>query len=235
MHSFPYRFDNKIYRLYFPQIPVVKSSRFEEYGLGDYPSGTNAVVAVLSYTGYDMEDAMIVNKSSYERGFAHGCVYKTIKYDLNEGGRKNKLKMVHTVGKFQQECAKAKDLDSDGTPKIGTVVQKGTPQFAVFDQSSEQTKFFRNRDMELGRIDQIALVSGEESADDIKMLCKIRYPRNPVIGDKFSSRHGQKGILSILWPQVDMPFTESGITPDVIINPNAFPSRMTIGKASRFF
>ena len=68
LHNFPFRYDNRLYRLLFPQIPLVKGQEPEKYGLLDYPSGTNAVVAVISYTGYDMEDAMILNKSSYERG-----------------------------------------------------------------------------------------------------------------------------------------------------------------------
>lgn len=89
-------------------------------------------------------------------------------------------------------------------------------------------KTFYHKDSELGRLDGIAVVHDEKTKEP-RVEYRIRIPRNPIIGDKFSSRHGQKGVLSVLWPHIDMPFTESGITPDVIINPHAFPSRMTIG------
>ena len=82
--NYPYRVDNKTYRILCPQIPAVKCSTYDKYAFGEYPSGTNAVVAVISYTGYDMEDAMILNKSSYERGFGFACMYKTFIYRLNE-------------------------------------------------------------------------------------------------------------------------------------------------------
>jgi DNA-directed RNA polymerase I subunit RPA2 len=83
-HNHPYRMDNKVYRLLFPQKPIVATETADKYDFSQYPSGTNAVVAVISYTGYDMEDAMIINKSAYERGFGHGCVYKSFRHDLNE-------------------------------------------------------------------------------------------------------------------------------------------------------
>ena len=76
--NYDYRFDNKLYRILQSQKPLVRSKVYDRFRLGDYCSGSNAVVAVLSYTGYDMEDAMIINKSSYEAGFGHGMVYKTV-------------------------------------------------------------------------------------------------------------------------------------------------------------
>jgi DNA-directed RNA polymerase I subunit RPA2 len=77
VHSYVHRVDNKLYRIQTPQKPIVQTDAQTEYEINDYPTGTNAVVAVISYTGYDMEDAMIINKSTFERGFGHGTVYKT--------------------------------------------------------------------------------------------------------------------------------------------------------------
>jgi DNA-directed RNA polymerase I subunit RPA2 len=108
-------------------------------------------------------------------------------------------------------------------------LKKHSPELSLYDTTKNELKTFYHKENEGGRLDQVAVVSGDEAPNDVKMVYKIRYARNPVIGDKFSSRHGQKGVLSVLWPQTDMPFTESGITPDIIINPHAFPSRMTIG------
>ena len=76
--NWEYRYDNKLYRILHSQLPLIKTKFYSDYKFQDYNSGTNAVVAVISYTGYDMEDAMIINKSSYENGFGHGCVYKTV-------------------------------------------------------------------------------------------------------------------------------------------------------------
>jgi len=218
------RADSKLYRLVTPQKPLVRaeSAVNGDFGLEEYPYGTNAVVAVLAYTGYDMEDAMILNKSAYERGFAHGYVYKTNQRLLND-----KEAQFRFIGPKELQSTKA-TLDKDGLPFIGAHLKAGDPELCLYDQIQDQAKSFNFKDNESAKVERVTVV-GPDKDKEINISLTYRFPRNPIIGDKFSSRHGQKGVLSVLWPQEDMPFTESGMTPDVIINPNAFPSRMTIG------
>ena len=243
-HALRYRSDNKLYHIQTPQAPIVQTTAHREYCMDEYPQGTNAVVAVISYTGYDMEDAMIISKGSFQRGFGHGSVYKTAEIDLedeekhlNKSGVRPKLKFSNVkpsengiVEKYYEE------LDFDGLVLEGDKIEFGKPICCMVDTVSGEHRVIKHKDSEVAVVQTVRVLgpSKLKTTGDKSSLRKIsitlRYPRSPVIGDKFSSRHGQKGTLSVLWPQENMPFTESGVVPDVLINPHAFPSRMTIGE-----
>jgi DNA-directed RNA polymerase I subunit RPA2 len=245
--SLQYRTDNKAYLLQTGQTPIVRPPLYNKYGLDNFPNGTNAVVAVISYTGYDMDDAMIINKSSHERGFGDGVIYKTKLYSLEaepRGRSRSKTDITKMFGfapEGERDPALTDMLDDDGLACIGSRVQEGSQVAAyhsvMFDPSTgmhqnldQRTSFFKYKDTEEAYIDQIRLIGSESGDQPCQAISiKFRIPRRPVIGDKFSSRHGQKGVCSQLWPAIDMPFSETGMQPDVIINPHAFPSRMTIG------
>jgi len=241
-----YRTDNKTYRLQTGQTPIVRPPLHNEYGLDNFPNGMNAVVAVISYTGYDMDDAMILNKSAHERGFGYGTIYKTKICNLEDGSRKNRSgRTIKRLFGFAPEgiiTAENKEtLDNDGLPLIGTMLRSGDvlaawhtvsydPSVGDYVNRDCQTNFFKYKEDELAFVEEVRIIGSEDGTQPCQQLSiKLRVPRLPVIGDKFSSRHGQKGVASQKWPSIDMPFSESGIQPDVIINPHAFPSRMTIG------
>ncbi|KAB2575542.1 DNA-directed RNA polymerase I subunit RPA2 [Lasiodiplodia hormozganensis] len=240
-----YRTDNKSYRLQTGQTPIARPPLYNEYGFDNFPNGMNGVVAVISYVGYDMDDGFIMNKSSHERGYGHGTVYKTKKIELNESSRTKGTKKVSKLFGFAPDgLIKAEwrlKLDDDGLPHIGTLLQKGDVLCAYhhvtydaargeYINKDGQTHFEKYKDDETGFVEQVRLIGSETGNEPLQAISlTIRISRSPVIGDKFSSRHGQKGVMSQKWPGIDMPFTESGIQPDTIINPHAFPSRMTIG------
>lgn len=245
-----YRTDNKSYRLQTGQTPVVRPPLHNEYGLDNFPNGTNAVVAVISYTGYDMDDAMILNKSAHERGFGYGTIYKTKKIDLAEEnkGRGRSTAVTHMFGFADTGMIKAQwrnTLDDDGLPASGLKVKEGdiiaASHTVAWDPNEGKTGAYVNKDgvthlhrykePEEAFVEEVKLIGNETGSNEPCQAISIRFriPRSPIIGDKFSSRHGQKGVCSQKWPAIDMPFTESGMQPDVIINPHAFPSRMTIG------
>ncbi|KAL7282695.1 hypothetical protein ACG7TL_004169 [Trametes sanguinea] len=234
-----HRTDNKLYRLQTGQTPIVRPALHNTYGMDSFPNGTNAIVAVISYTGYDMEDAMILNKSAHERGFAYGTVYKSYTVDLQELTGSRRVSSAPTLHfgfgpEIKTDGPRAhpacQHIDPDGLPCVGARLNPGDYIAAYVDDTTGRTKFAKYKGDEVAYVDTVRLIGSDAGDQELqKINITLRITRAPVIGDKFSSRHGQKGVCSQKWPAIDMPFTESGMQPDVIINPHAFPSRMTIG------
>ena len=239
-----HRTDNKSYRIQTGQTPIVRAPLHNTYGFDNFPNGFNAVVAVISYTGYDMDDAMILNKSAHERGFGHGTIYKVKKVSLKDDSRTKAAKSVVKSFGFAPHspipAAYQGMLDEDGLPHIGRMVSEGdiicawhtvAPDYnGNLNNMDGITHYEKYKEAETGFVEEVRLIGAETGNEPLQTISiKLRVPRSPIIGDKFSSRHGQKGVCSQKWPAGDLPFSESGMQPDIIINPHAFPSRMTIG------
>lgn len=230
MHSYRNRADNKLYRLMHPQSALVRPTAYDHYKMDEYPSGTNAIVAVISYTGYDMEDAMVLNKMSVERGFKAGCVYKTDTINLRKLAGDVGVQTSCVFGRRAGDESLAKFVDFDGLPFIGSRVVQGDPVCCYINLTTGLLKTVKYQSSEPATIVEVKILGNDSGTDTLQQV-QVTYliDRTPMIGDKFASRAGQKGVCSTLWPTENMPFTESGMVPDIIFNPHGFPSRMTIG------
>ncbi|KAG9150706.1 hypothetical protein Leryth_008151 [Lithospermum erythrorhizon] len=219
------RADQKLYHLQTPQTPIVRTKTYENYCIDDYPLGTNAIVAVLAYSGYDMEDAMVLNKSSVERGMGHGHIYQTETIDLTEQSS-NSNRTPRVFRRSNQDSQVHHLIDTDGLPYVGKRINPDEPYCSIYNEIEGKTRLMKLKGSEPVTVDYVSVDMKTRKKANIR----FRRSRNPIIGDKFSSRHGQKGVCSQLWADVDMPFSAvTGMRPDLIINPHAFPSRMTIG------
>lgn len=248
--NFQTRLDTLAHVMYYPQKPLVITRSMEYMAFRELPAGQNCIVAISVYGGYNQEDSVIMNQSSIDRGLFRSVFYRT--YRDEEG------KVTGDTGVLMEQFeAPSKNtvigmrfgsydkLDSDGLIPVGSrvsgsdvIIGKTTPLPDIAQdarlrdmRAQQQTKRDASTSMrasESGVIDQVMLTTNADALKFVKV--RIRSIRIPQIGDKFSSRHGQKGTIGVTYRQEDMPFTQEGVTPDIIINPHAIPSRMTIGQ-----
>jgi len=235
IHTWHSNSETKIYRLQTPTTPFFRPAHYDYVGMDDYPMGTNAIVAVISYSGYDMEDAMIINKMSLERGLCAGMIYKAEFVDLREKAGKRKGDKSDDCGLvFCRDPTKpelSRTLDLDGLPWPGVTLQEDDPMYCYFNREEGKFKVVSYKYKEAVIVDHVKLCSNDTGASSKNRACiSMRVPRNPTVGDKFASRSGQKGICSQRWPCEDLPWTSNGMFPDILFNPHGFPSRMTIAQ-----
>ncbi|CAH1448500.1 unnamed protein product [Lactuca virosa] len=230
--------DTSAYVLYYPQKPLVTTRAMEHLHSRELPAGMNAIVAIACYSGYNQEDSVIMNQSSIDCGFFRSLFFRSyrdeekkmgtlVKEDFGRPNRAKTMGMRH--GSYDK-------LDDDGLAPPGTrvggedvIIGKTTPiaqgQASRYTHRDHSTSLRHN---ETGMFDQVLLTTNADGLRFVKV--RVRSVRIPQIGDKFSSRHGQKGTVGMTYRQEDMPWTLEGITPDIIVNPHAIPSRMTIGQ-----
>ncbi|CAL4133379.1 unnamed protein product, partial [Meganyctiphanes norvegica] len=233
LHNWRNQTSNKIYRLQYPQVPLVRNSHYDDINMEEFCMGFNACVAIVSYTGYDMEDAMVINKCAMERGLAHGQVYKSEFVDLSmlQGKKfRGSVQVTHIFRRDPSSANQAAFLDESGLPYPGTKIKEGEPYYCVYDINQQTYRLTKYKGEDCV-VDKYTIMSANMNPAECQRVCiVIRITRNPIVGDKFASRSGQKGIMSRLYPVEDMPFSERGVMPDIIFNPHGIPSRMTAGK-----
>ena len=237
------RMDTDVSVLHYPQVPIVRSYMSYIYPNDDYPAGQNIVVAIMSYEGYNMQDSIILNKGSVERGLARSTFFKP--YVIEElrysGGLKDEIMIPDKEVKGYKSERDYRYLEEDGIiypeAKINeeeVIVGKVSPPrfLGELEEFSIAANIRRENSITLkhgesGIIDMVLVTENEEGNKFVQV--RLREQRIPEFGDKFASRQGQKGVIGLIVPQEDMPVTSSGITPDLIFSPHSIPTRMTLG------
>lgn len=237
------RTDSLAHIMFYPQQPLVQTRAYKALGFKEHAAGENFVVAILSYSGYNMEDALIINRNAIDRGLARTVYYKT--YTTEErrypGGQKDKfcIPTPNTAGYREEEAYRYLDDDGIISPEISVkggdvLVGKVSPPrfleevsvFGIIEEKKRENSLVLPSG-EKGIVDSVIVT--DTLGGDRMVKVRVRTVMPPEIGDKFASRHGQKGVIGLILPQEDMPFTKEGIVPDIILNPHAIPSRMTAG------
>ncbi len=229
----------------YPQVPAVNTKAMKLLGLEDRPAGQNCVVAVLPFDGYNIEDAIVLSQASVDRGLGRTFFFRIYDAEAKQypGGMRDSFEIPNAednIRGYKGERA-YRLLEEDGVVSSESPVKGGDiligktspPRFMEEYREFESSGPYRRdtsigvRPSETGVIDTVVMTQSNEGGKMYKI--RARDMRIPEIGDKFASRHGQKGVMGLLAKAEDLPYTAEGMSPDVLINPHAFPSRMTVG------
>jgi DNA-directed RNA polymerase II subunit RPB2 len=235
------RMDTMVNVLYYPQKPLATTRSMEYLRFRELPAGQNAIVAIACYSGYNQEDSVIMNQSSIDRGLFRSLFYRTY---LDQEKRIGTILLEKFEKPVRNQTVRMKHgtydkLDADGLVAPGVrvsgedIIIGKTAPLPQDDNANGMKTTQTTRDVstplrstENGIIDQVLVTTNGDGLKFVKV--RTRTTKVPQIGDKFASRHGQKGTIGVTYRHEDMPFTREGVTPDLIINPHAIPSRMTI-------
>ena len=238
------RTDTKSNVLIYPQVPLVQTYFHRIMNYEKHPSGSNVIVAIACFDGYNTEDAIVINASSIQRGLFWSYMFRTYEAEQKRymGGQEDIIGIPKAgIRGYAGEDA-YKHLPEDGivNPETGVnsdevLIGRVSPlrflgtmdQFITGIENIRETSV-RLRHGDKGIVDRVFLTESIDGTKIVKVV--VRDLKIPEIGDKFASRHGQKGVIGLIVPQEDMPFTEDGIVPDIVFNPHSIPSRMTMGQ-----
>jgi DNA-directed RNA polymerase II subunit RPB2 len=239
--NYTLRMDKMAVVLNYGQIPLIKSRYLEYINHEQQPYGNNATVAIMCYSGYNVEDAILINEGSIKRGLFRTTYYTTYEADeeienTGEVQIKSLFTEIMVPGKNISRLKPGYDyslLDDKGLVKENTPIHDKIAIIGKVTTTSDNQNVMSDNSVftkkgQLGFVDKSFITENEEGKRLAKV--RIREDRVPALGDKMASRAGQKGTLGLIIPEENMPFTSNGVRPDLIINPHALPSRMTIGQ-----
>ena len=236
--NYQVRMDKTAVILNYGQIQLIKTKYLKHIHHEENVNGINAIVAIMCYTGYNVEDAILINEGAIKRGLFNTTymnTYETHEERSSVGGEKSADKRFTNIESVMDSIVGTKPgydyslLDEHGIIKENTPVDDKTVLIGLTNRAADKIVDASKvpKKGQIGVVDKSFITEGEEGERIAKV--RLREVRIPAIGDKMASLHGQKGTVGLVIPEKDMPFTKDGLIPDMIINPHAIPSRMTIG------